>query len=134
MMGGADDDDSFGLCGLSFGYFLNPSSSFIPGATGKWYNNSTWIEYGSEATGKQDSSMIGYPSDKSYPRNGTILFSNTNYWYDGTKLKGEYGTSYPAYVYDDNASIKIYVDNYAEDLNDSSIVNPKILCSFVVYA
>ena len=46
-----------------------------------------------------------------------IPFSSTDYWYNNG-LKSEYGTSYPAYVYDDNASIKTYVDNYAEYLEE----------------
>ena len=48
---------------------------------------------------------------------GVVPFSSTNYWYS-SGLKSEYGTSYPAYVYDDNASIKTYVDNYAEYLEE----------------
>ena len=46
-----------------------------------------------------------------------LPFSSTDYWYNNG-LKSEYGTSYPAYVYDDNASIKTYVDNYAEYLEE----------------
>ena len=48
---------------------------------------------------------------------GVVPFSSTNYWYS-SGLKSEYGTSYPAYVYDDNTNIKTYVDDYAEYLEE----------------
>ena len=62
-------------------------------------------------SGIQDSEMIGYPPDGSYPRYGTTEFSSTNYWYSGG-LKAEYGTSYPAYVYDSNSTLYNYVESY----------------------
>jgi hypothetical protein len=55
--------------------------------------------------------MKGYVSGQSV-RNGTTPFSPINYWYDSTSLKSEYGTSYPAYVYDSNSSIYNYVESY----------------------
>lgn len=67
-------------------------------------------------SGIQDSEMIGYPPDASYPRYGTTAFSSTNYWYDGSALKSEYGTSYPAYVYDSNSTLYNYVENYKSHL------------------
>ena len=39
--------------------------------------NRSWTAYGNEATGKQDSTMLGYVSGQSI-RNGTTAFSNTN--------------------------------------------------------
>ena len=63
-------------------------------------------------SGLQDASMIGSPSDSSYPRYGMISFSTTNYWYDGSGLKSEYGTSYPAYVYNSNSTLYNYIENY----------------------
>ena len=62
--------------------------------------------------GLQNSTMIGYPTNGSYPRYGTTAFSSTNYWYDGSALKSEYGTSYPAYVYDSNSTLYNYVESY----------------------
>ena len=50
----------------------------------------------------------GYNTTGNY---GVVPFSSTLYWYSGGLLE-KYGSSYPAYVYDDNASIKTYVDNY----------------------
>ena len=64
--------------------------------------NSSWTAYGEEATGKQDSTMIGYGTT---PRNGTTAFSNTNYWSSTV-------SSYPAYVYDSNSILYSYVENY----------------------
>ena len=70
-------------------------------------------------TGLQSEKALGYTSS-GYNTNGNygvVPFSSTIYWYS-SGLKSEYGTSYPAYVYDDNASIKNYVDNYAEYLEE----------------
>lgn len=56
----------------------------------------------------------GYNTTGNY---GVLPFSSTNYWYS-SGLKSEYGTSYPAYVYDDNSSIKTHVDNYKTYLEE----------------
>jgi hypothetical protein len=57
-------------------------------------------EYTSSDTGYglQSSEVRGYVSEQT--RYGTVVFSATNYWYDGSALKPEYGSSYPADVYD----------------------------------
>ena len=68
------------------------------------YNNSNWIAYGDEATGKQDSTMLGYVEGQSISK-GTTEFSNTNYWSSTV-------SSYPAYVYDSNSTLYSYVENY----------------------
>ena len=68
------------------------------------YNNNSWTAYGDEATGKQDSTMLGYVSGQSI-RKGTTKFSNTNYWSSTV-------SSYPAYVYDSNSLLYSYVENY----------------------
>ena len=67
------------------------------------YNNG-WTAYGEEATGKQDSTMLGYVSS-GQPYKGTTMFSNTNYWSSTV-------SSYPAYVYDSNSTLYSYVENY----------------------
>ena len=66
--------------------------------------NKGWTAYGDEATGKQDSTMLGYVSGQSI-RKGTTKFSNTNYWSSTV-------SSYPAYVYDSNSLLYSYVENY----------------------
>ena len=66
--------------------------------------NSGWTAYGDEATGIQDSTMLGYVSGQTI-RKGTTKFSNTNYW------KGKV-SSYPTYVYDSNSTLYSYVENY----------------------
>ncbi len=66
--------------------------------------NSSWTAYGEEATGKQDSIMLGYISSGK-PYKGTTKFSNTNYWSSTV-------SSYPAYVYDSNSILYSYVENY----------------------
>ena len=49
--------------------------------------NGGWTAYGAEATGKQDSTMLGMVSGQSI-RNGTTAFSNTNSTYEGSIVEG----------------------------------------------
>ena len=65
--------------------------------------NTSWTAYGDEATGKQDSTMLGYVSS-GQPYKGTTMFSNTNYW--STVI------SFPIYVYASNSTLYSYVENY----------------------
>ena len=74
------------------------------GCSGKL--ESTCVLYGDEATGLQDSSMVGFVT-RDAPRYGTIDFSETNYWGNRT---------FPAYVYDSNSTIYKYVENYRKYL------------------
>jgi len=67
-------------------------------------SSSSCAAYGDEATGKQNSSMLGYLAGESI-RKGTTKFSNTNYWSSTV-------SSYPAYVYDSNSTLYSYVENY----------------------
>ena len=62
----------------------------------------SWTAYGDEATGKQDSTMIGFGTT---PSKGTTKFSDTIYWSSSV-------SSYPAYVYDSNSTLYNYVENY----------------------
>ena len=101
---------------------------------GNIYNNS------GTKTGEYTSSDTGYGLQSSEARglvsgastwNGTVAFSATNYWYDGSSLKPEYGTSYPADVYDvtnykgapgeSNYSVAYYVDGYKTKLTEYGI-------------
>ena len=66
--------------------------------------NGGWTAYGDEATGIQDSTMLGYVSGQTI-RKGTTMFSNTNYWSSTV-------SSYPTYVYDSNSTLYSYVENY----------------------
>ena len=65
-------------------------------------SSSSCTAYGDEATGKQDSTMIGLGTT---PIKGTAAFSNANYWSSTV-------SSYPAYVYDSNSILYSYVENY----------------------
>ena len=83
-------------------------------------------EYSSSDTGYglQSSEALGYVEDQT--RYGTVAFSGTNYWYDGSALKSKYGSSYPADVYDTdysdasgtNYSVAYYVEEYKDKLED----------------
>ena len=79
------------------------------------------------AEGVQNSLAIGYNSDSSTKVNNywpaSVAFSETIYW-NSSGLKPEYGTSYPADVYDidyneatgNNYSVAYYVENYKNTL------------------
>ncbi|MBQ9314669.1 MAG: S-layer homology domain-containing protein [Clostridia bacterium] len=72
-------------------------------------------------TNKQDSTALGFNSNTGTPYPATVPFVDSTdsigYWMElkGQNLlylKSAYGTETPAYVYDDNATIKTYVDDY----------------------
>ena len=87
---------------------------------------------GSTKTGEYTSSDTGYGLQSSEARGwvsgatryGTVAFSETRYWNDGSNLKPKYGSSYPADVYDTdysdasgtNYSVVYYVENYKDTL------------------
>ena len=56
------------------------------------YNNNSWIAYGEQATGKQDSTMLGYVLGQTI-RKGTTAFSNTSSTYTGSIVE-EYVNNY----------------------------------------
>ena len=62
------------------------------------YDGSTWTAYGAEATGKQDSTMLGYVAGQSI-RNGTTVFSSDT----------QKGTNYSDYS---GSIVEGYVNNY----------------------
>ena len=65
-------------------------------------------------SGVQNSTMIGGPSDNSYPRYGTVLFSSIAYWENSI-------ISYPVYVYDSNSIVYNYVVNYKTYLESQGL-------------
>ena len=67
------------------------------------YSNG-WTAYGEEATGKQDSNMLGYVAGQTVMK-GTSAFSTSNYWSSTV-------SSYPSYVYNENSLLYSYVENY----------------------
>ena len=85
--------------------------------------------------GLQSSEAKGYVDGQT--RYGTVEFSATNYWYDGSSLKSKYGSSYPADVYDTDYktepnfsssgfnttgySIAYYVEEYKKILEDYGV-------------
>ena len=73
------------------------------------YNNS-WVAYGDEATGIQDSTMIGH--NGVLVRKGTIKFSNTKYWSNGSSS---------GYIYDNNSLLYNYIENYANYLKNKDV-------------
>ena len=66
--------------------------------------NTSWTAYGDEASGKQDSTMLGLVSGQNI-RKGTTPFASTKYWSSTV-------SSYPAYVYDSNSILYDYIENY----------------------
>ena len=69
--------------------------------------NSEWTAYVDEATGKQDSMMVGLGTK---PYKGVSQFSDTNYWSGTLHI-------YPSYIYDSNSLLYSYVENYKIYLN-----------------
>ena len=66
------------------------------------HDGSIWTAYGEEATGKQNSNMLGYVDGQSISK-GTIQFSDIDYWTNKTS---------DLYVYDSNSKLYSYVENY----------------------
>ena len=60
------------------------------------FEKSTWTAYGDEATGKQDSTMLGFVSS-GQPYLGVTAFSNTNSTYAGSIVEG-YVNNYNTYL------------------------------------
>ena len=83
------------------------------------YENGTLTAYGDDATGLQNSTMLGYVTGQTI-RNGNTVFSESNYWYDDA-LKPQYGNGIPAYVYDSNSIIYNYIQNYITYLNSVGV-------------
>ena len=76
------------------------------------------------SSGLQDSTALGYNcsgDNAVYPIIGLVAFSDSMYWNDNG-LKSEYGTTYPAYVYDSNSILHTYVENYKDYLVTLGIV------------
>ena len=61
-------------------------------------------DYGDEATGIQNSTMLGFSFDASEPIRGSVIFSSENYWKDEL--------IYPKDVYNSHSTIYEYVENY----------------------
>lgn len=54
----------------------------------------------------------------------TVPFSNTNYWVDNEQhLLNQYGTGFPAEVYDNNSVLYQYVENYVLKLEEMGLYN-----------
>ena len=86
---------------------------------GRIYTDSstdTEISSTEEGYGLQNSEMIGWTEDGSYPHNGTIAFSSSRYWDNTYTAFGN--SSYP-YVYDSNSNLYQYVENYKTKLGNA---------------
>ena len=85
-------------------------------------NNSSenFTIYGDEATGIQDSTMLGMFSDGSIYK-GVTKFSETAYWLEDNTLKDEYVAESSPYIYDNNSIIYSYVENYKKYLENQGL-------------
>ena len=52
----------------------------------------------------------------------TIKFASSRYWYDGSNLKEEYGSGYPAYVYNSRSVMYTYINSYKTYLEGLGLV------------
>ena len=77
------------------------------------YTSLTPIDPSTTGYGLQNSSARGAVVDNT-TWTGTIAFGEDNYWHDTTtsSLKSNYGTSYPAYVLDENSLLYEPLKNY----------------------
>ena len=81
--------------------------------TGGSYNGSTYTVYGSEATGKQDESMIGYdPITTS--GTGVLAYSSKAYWNNTV--------SYPANIFNSNSNLYTPVMNYKNYIKTLGVI------------
>ena len=96
----SSDEDSITMLAKYNLYVGNECSSSV---------SSSCTSYGEEATGLQDSTMVGFGPT---PRKGTIAFSSTPYWGEVTR-----GT----YVYDSNSIVFNYVENYKSYLESYGV-------------
>lgn len=89
--------------------------------------NSRWIAYGSEATGLQDSTMLGYAKGQA-ERKGTTAFSSDSQ--KGTKYSDYTGSIVETYV---NA-YKTKLESFGATINSASLITKEELkslgCSF----
>lgn len=82
-------------------------------------------------TNKQEEDATGWMQNSTNNK-GTLGFSENAYWANShsreTTLQEKYGTSYPAYVYDESSSIKEIVDNYVDSLKvNSKVVSGRLI-------
>ena len=75
--------------------------------------NGTWTAYGTEATGRQDSTMLGW-SSSGLPYNGISAFSSSAYWSGSI-------SNYPSYVYNSNSTLYSYIENYKTYLEEQGV-------------
>ena len=80
---------------------------------------SSCTAYGSEATGLQDSTMLGYVVNGG-DRMGTIKFSADTYW-EADINPNTYEYIPPVYVYNENSSLYHYVENYKTYLEKQNV-------------
>ena len=75
-------------------------------------SSSSCTDYGTSATGLQNSEMLGYVSGQSV-RKGTMMFSSSKYWSS---------SSYPKYVYNSSSTVYNHVQNYKTYLESQGLV------------
>ena len=84
---------------------------------------SSCTQYGEEATGMQDSTMLGYVSGQGI-RKGTTKFSNTNSTYEGSIVEG-YVNNYKTILEEDYGVEVVEVRLITKD----ELISPEIGCS-----
>ncbi|MBQ9071535.1 MAG: type II secretion system protein [Bacilli bacterium] len=70
--------------------------------------------------GVQNENVVGYKNGMT--TYGNMSFSDLNYWNDEDgNLKSEYGSSIPAFVYDENSKFYTFVENYESILKTMGV-------------
>ncbi len=79
-------------------------------------NTYTTISNNENGYNLQDSSMLAYPPYGSYPRKGSLLFSNSSYW--NSEYTPWENSDYP-YVYNDKSNLYQYNNDYKQKLGEA---------------
>lgn len=72
--------------------------------------------------GIQEEGAVGW-IDAGYKRYGNIKYSDEIYWVENETLKNKYGTTFPAWVYDNNSLIYEHIENYKKYLTSIGVNN-----------
>jgi len=74
------------------------------------------IESNSDSVTMLAKERLDFASYMQNPSGGAIVFSL--YWADGNNLKPEYGSKFPAYVYNSKSNLYKYIEGYEQNLKD----------------
>ena len=99
-------------CGSEEFYIADISGSSITMFTATWLN----VHTNKQLTSSESIDDLPY-----------VHLASSAYWLNGSTLKSKYGTSYPAYVYDENSLYYSYLNNYQTYLRNNLGVSTAVV-------